>query len=75
MKLSRLPMVLQMALERDRLLGQLDSLDKRELCVTIASERQDDTILEMVRPVINCEVRARICEIDRDLVAQGVEID
>ena len=60
MKLSRLPMIQQLAMERARLLGQLDSLGRRELCVTIASERQDDTIVELIRPVLHCEVRNQI---------------
>jgi hypothetical protein len=44
-KLSRLPMVLRIAEERNALRAQLDSLDKRKICVSIDANRQDDTSL------------------------------
>jgi hypothetical protein len=74
-KLSRLPMVLRIAEERNALRAQLDSLDKRKICVSIDANRQDDTIIELIRPVLDCELRARIAVIDRDLAALGVVID
>lgn len=35
----------------------------------------DDTYIELVRPVIQGEIRARIRRIEADLVAMGVELD
>lgn len=75
MKLSRLSMVQRIVIERNALVRQLECLDKRDFCVTIDTNRQDDTIAELVRPVLYCEVSARISALDRDLVALGVELD
>lgn len=44
------------------------------LCVTISGERQDDAILELVRPIIEAEIKARIASLDRDIEALGVTV-
>ena len=74
MKLSQVPMLVRHAEARDQLVRQLAALRNGDICVTISCERQDDTVLALVRPVLDCEIRARIAEIDRDIVALGVTV-
>lgn len=81
---SELPMLNRIVDARKALEHTLQSLRCRHnptsfqsgeyLCVTISGERQDDAILELVRPVIEAEIRARIASLDRDIEALGVTV-
>jgi hypothetical protein len=74
MKLSHLPRVLDMVGQRRQLVDFLDAAAERKLAVSIDSNRQDETIVALVLPVIACELNARIAKIDRELEAHGVQI-
>ena len=87
MRLAQLQMVARLADARRALLWQIDVLQakpadasehvlgKAPFVITIDGERQDDTILELVRPVVIKELRARVRTLDRDLEALGVAVD
>lgn len=71
MKLERLPMVMQAATERQRLLDQLDT---PEIQLSIDGAVQDSAMIEFLRPMILGEIRARVRRIEDDLTALGVQI-
>lgn len=75
MNVSMLRMVNRTVEEREELLKLIEALTARKLNVTIDGNRQDETITELVLPVILGELRARVRRADLDLEGMGVEVD
>jgi hypothetical protein len=74
-KLSRLQLVLSHVAARDVLLEQVRLLDSDGwLSVQIGGVRLDDTVIALVRPAVQCELKARVAELDRRLQDLGVEV-
>lgn len=73
MNISTLDMVNRNADARKAYLHQLSILGS--LTVAIDGVRQDDTIVELVKPVIAGELRARVRQIEADLASMGVTVD
>ena len=75
MKLSRLQLVLSHVAARDVLLEQVRQLGMScELRVSIGVSALDETVVALVRPAIQCGLKARISELDRRLQDLGVEV-
>ena len=71
MKLEKLQMVNRLDAARSHLLAQLASGTLR---VSINGNDQDMVIVELVRPVVEAELRSRLREIEDDMTALGVVV-
>lgn len=70
MKLANFSQASLLVSERRQLETKLIS----KIGVTLAGTYQDDDIVELVRPVVEAEIRARISRIDAELRLLGVEV-
>lgn len=74
MQLNRLAKVNTLDLEREGLKRDLVALANGEYVLTIRSNRQDDGMVSLIRPVLQAEIKARIRVIERALQELGVEV-
>jgi hypothetical protein len=70
-RIGDLDLVLHLAAEREQLRLKIED---SKLAVVLDCEWQDSSIVELVRPVILCELQARKASVERRLAQLGVEV-